>query len=422
MLLSMEDRLCMRSSNKILLSNGHSRFILAKICTYLESQDLDYVLLNSFYPKKFYFELMPAVFLKWAIVIRFFNRSECLKREEKIINFALSEIPHQIAVYLFKKNNLSRLSKFLAYLSMLIYRWMAALYILFSRNLKIYHFRSGYGGLSLRVARWKGIHSICDQSFVNPEVLNSLVESKGSLSNELRIHKDYYWNPVSYDLKNSDLVICNSQFVEDTVKLSNKNIKTRVLYNGLDSKFRKYLDNEPIVNNKNLVITFMGSFEQRKGADVILNSLVDIFVSYTLHIIGSVDSSYAERLPKNIIRHGYLSLDDSAKILKKSDIFLFPSLAEGSARVVYMALASGCYVITTPNSGSIVEDGVTGRLLPAGRPDLIAKEINCYPNNLTNALRIRINAKKTASSHENSEEAYLTRVLSIYKNLRSEDL
>ena len=29
-------------------------------------------------------------------------------------------------------------------------------------------------------------------------------------------------------------------------------------------------------------------------------------------------------------------------------------------------MACGCYVITTPNSGSIVEDGVHGRLVPPG--------------------------------------------------------
>src|SRR5207253_238786 len=48
--------------------------------------------------------------------------------------------------------------------------------------------------------------------------------------------------------------------------------------------------------------------------------------------------------------------------------FVFPSLAEGSARVVFEALACGCYVVTTPNAGSIVEDGLHGALVAADAP------------------------------------------------------
>jgi glycosyltransferase involved in cell wall biosynthesis len=47
-------------------------------------------------------------------------------------------------------------------------------------------------------------------------------------------------------------------------------------------------------------------------------------------------------------------------------VFVFPSLADGSARVVFEALACGCYVITTPNSGTIVEDEIHGALVPPG--------------------------------------------------------
>ena len=57
---------------------------------------------------------------------------------------------------------------------------------------------------------------------------------------------------------------------------------------------------------------------------------------------------------------GYMSLRDLASAMTRADVFVFPSLAEGSARVVFDALACGCYVITTPNSGSIVEQGTHG--------------------------------------------------------------
>ena len=49
--------------------------------------------------------------------------------------------------------------------------------------------------------------------------------------------------------------------------------------------------------------------------------------------------------------------------MKQADIFLFPSFAEGSARVIFEAMAAGCYIITTNNSGSIVKDGIHGAII-----------------------------------------------------------
>src|SRR5204863_8591121 len=50
----------------------------------------------------------------------------------------------------------------------------------------------------------------------------------------------------------------------------------------------------------------------------------------------------------------------------------FPSLAEGSARVVTEAMALGCVVITTPNSGSIIQDPSNGIIVEAGDAEALA--------------------------------------------------
>ena len=49
-----------------------------------------------------------------------------------------------------------------------------------------------------------------------------------------------------------------------------------------------------------------------------------------------------------------------------ADVFVFPSLFEGSAVVTYEALACGLPSIVTPNAGSVVRDGVDGFHVPAG--------------------------------------------------------
>jgi glycosyltransferase involved in cell wall biosynthesis len=56
---------------------------------------------------------------------------------------------------------------------------------------------------------------------------------------------------------------------------------------------------------------------------------------------------------------------DPARLYTAADVFVLPSLEEGSALVCYEALASGLPVVTTPNAGSVVREGREGFLVPA---------------------------------------------------------
>jgi glycosyltransferase involved in cell wall biosynthesis len=59
-------------------------------------------------------------------------------------------------------------------------------------------------------------------------------------------------------------------------------------------------------------------------------------------------------------------------------VFVFPSICEGSATVTYEALASGIPVIATPNTGSVVRDGIDGHIVPMRNPEAIAQSIESY--------------------------------------------
>lgn len=54
-----------------------------------------------------------------------------------------------------------------------------------------------------------------------------------------------------------------------------------------------------------------------------------------------------------------------------ADVFCLPSVCEGSATVIYEALMSGLPVITTPNAGSLVRDGVDGFIVPIRSPEAL---------------------------------------------------
>jgi glycosyltransferase involved in cell wall biosynthesis len=61
-----------------------------------------------------------------------------------------------------------------------------------------------------------------------------------------------------------------------------------------------------------------------------------------------------ERVPRSEIIQQYLW----------ADVFLLPSLCEGSAAVTYEALSTGLPLIVTDSAGSIVHDKVDGFIVP----------------------------------------------------------
>jgi glycosyltransferase involved in cell wall biosynthesis len=71
-----------------------------------------------------------------------------------------------------------------------------------------------------------------------------------------------------------------------------------------------------------------------------------------------------------------------------ADVFVFPSLFEGSAVVTYEALACGLPSVVTPGAGSVIRDGVDGFVVPPRDVAALAERmerLGCDP-----ALRARM--------------------------------
>ena len=75
--------------------------------------------------------------------------------------------------------------------------------------------------------------------------------------------------------------------------------------------------------------------------------------------------NFLGRIPRRELRREYAA----------ADVFVLPSLAEGSAEATYEALAGGLPVVTTAASGSVVRDGIDGRIIPERDPAALAMAI-----------------------------------------------
>jgi glycosyltransferase involved in cell wall biosynthesis len=112
-----------------------------------------------------------------------------------------------------------------------------------------------------------------------------------------------------------------------------------------------------------LLVSFVGAVGLRKGAPYFLE-VARRFAGKNVQFAMIGTAQLSDRAVQSLAGHvqlvGRVPRSQVADWLDRSDIFLFPSTCEGSAGAVMEAMASGIPVITSPNSGSLVRDGIDG--------------------------------------------------------------
>ena len=82
-----------------------------------------------------------------------------------------------------------------------------------------------------------------------------------------------------------------------------------------------------------------------------------------------------------------------------ADVFLLPSLCEGSATVTYEAMAHGLPVICTPNTASVVRDGVEGFIVPVRDAAAIATRLEQLGADADLRRFLSVNARQRAGEY-----------------------
>jgi glycosyltransferase involved in cell wall biosynthesis len=110
---------------------------------------------------------------------------------------------------------------------------------------------------------------------------------------------------------------------------------------------------------------FVGRCEPRKGLHYALQAWLDSGASEggRFIICGSFEPQYREVL-NPLLAHGSVEMHgfvpDPSSLMRESDVFVFPSVEEGSALVTYEAQASGCVLVVSEATGARCRDGVEG--------------------------------------------------------------
>ena len=139
--------------------------------------------------------------------------------------------------------------------------------------------------------------------------------------------------------------------------------------------FGKIADPEP----DRFDVLFAGAVSLRKGVPSLLDAFSRIHSpGKRLRVAGTVEPemrSVLQQLPQtNVEFLGPVTQDRLRLLMSTSHVMVLPSIEEGLALVQGQALACGCPVLATTNTGAedLFTDGVEGFIVPVRRPDLLA--------------------------------------------------
>lgn len=109
---------------------------------------------------------------------------------------------------------------------------------------------------------------------------------------------------------------------------------------------------------------------------------------------------------------------DLPRLFQQCDVFVFPTIEEGSALVTYEALASGLPVLTTPNAGSIVRDNQDGFIIPIRDVDALCDRLVRLHVDAT--LRTQMSRSARARAEEFPWSRYQAELGAQYRRIAGE--
>ena len=211
-----------------------------------------------------------------------------------------------------------------------------------------------------------GIKILREEERLHPEFADSLTTDA----------PDWLVERCSKEALAADWILAASEYVRDSlVAIGVQPSRVIILPYGADiDRFRPVSRKD----DKPFRILFVGQIGQRKGIKYLLEAFKRLRLQDAeLVLVGGIAGAGDGLRPyRGIFKHVQnVPHHEVHTQFQAADIFVYPSLHEGSAIAVYEALACGLPVITTPNAGSVVRDGEEGFIVPVRDVEALMEKI-----------------------------------------------
>lgn len=242
--------------------------------------------------------------------------------------------------------------------------------------------QDGQALATIRTARRAGIVSVLNQT------TGFVLKAIQTYREEARLHPEFADSlsahlPASAlafsreEVREADRILAPSAFVRDTLLEQGVDpARIAMLPYGVDvDRFRPDWAPDP---QGRFRILYVGNVGQKKGIKYLLEAVKrlarpDIALTLVGRIIGSgMGLAPYRHLFTHVPHVPYFQVHE---MFRNADLFIYPSLHEGSAFANLEAMAAGLPVITTHHAGSVVRDGVDGFVVSIRDVDAIAAGI-----------------------------------------------
>lgn len=289
----------------------------------------------------------------------------------------------------------------------------------------VYVCLSGFGYLSGQRAQQRGIPYVCDRGSTHIRHQDDILAEEHALWKQpfLRIDpRTIEGEEAEYDVATA--ITVPSQFTRQTfIDRGIPGHKVHVLPYGVNlNHFQKTA--EP--SSEHFDVLFAGGASLRKGVPYLLQAFQRLrHPRKRLWFAGSTPPEFIDMMRKAGLWSddfhvlGHLNREALCDRMSRSHALVLPSLEEGLALVQAQALACGCPVIATENTGSpdLYNDGEAGFILPVRRADMIAERLQQLADDPALHLRLSQGALQTVQRIGGWHD-YGDKAMAIYRSLR----
>ncbi len=176
------------------------------------------------------------------------------------------------------------------------------------------------------------------------------------------------------DLELADLILVPSDHIAETLQLHGTD-RSRIAVIPYAADTQRFLPKPGKRHDESCVFLFAGGITQRKGIKYLLEAWRLVRrPGWRLGLLGGLprDTSALEPFRDEVDFLGRVGHSEMPAKMAEADVFVFPSLFEGSAVVTYEALACGLPSIVTAESGAVARDGLDGSIVAGADVESLA--------------------------------------------------